>query len=43
MSKVDNTMGKKIFVTHIRNDSLISLVHIKASRNQEEKDQWKNV
>lgn len=42
MSKVDSTMGKN-FVTHIRNDRLISLVHIKASRIQEEKDQWKNV
>ena len=30
---------EKNFVTHIRNDRLISLAHIKASRIQEEKDQ----
>lgn len=35
--------GEKVVVTPTRNDRLISLIYKQASKNQEEKDQQKNV
>lgn len=41
--ETNKTMGEKVVVTPIRNDGLISLILKQASKNQEEKEQQKNV